>query len=278
MPWRAKVERSPASDLCLKSPRALVGSLPGCSRGWGGLPASDLRARSGGLGSEGRSQHVPLTAEEATQEECPWRPVSPASILQQLSGGGQAEILHGTTQAVGAAVAGYGRNCPGGRPPATPHRAPPAPSPRERLLTTRSRPPLPSFLGPGKYPGEARDFVSWRRAPRSDGVVRGAQGPALWLCSDGGRLALRRAVCPCGCCFSELCAENGTLGATCGLGSQRGPCALPCSPSEGGLRMLGLPASRQSLAVIWLLGPAQVPGTAGRSWVMGVSGSELPHS
>lgn len=177
-------------------------------------------------------------------------------------------------------MAGYGRNCPGGRPPATPTVLPPAPSPGRKAAHHPLRPPLPSFLGPGggSTQERARELCELAGSPTWRGPgTPGASFMALLGWGETG--SYRRAVCPCGCCFSELCAENaGLLRAHVWPRISERPLRSPLQPLWGGLRMLGLrhhvvpSLSSGCWALPW------VPGTAGRSWVMGVSGSELPQA
>ena len=157
-------------------------------------------------------------------------------------------------------MAGYGRNCPGGRPPATPTVLPPAPLRGERLLTTRSGLPFPHSWAwgaevPRREPGS---FVSWR-APRR-GVVRGRQGPALWLCSDGWRLAATGGQCV-RVDAASLCCALRTLdseGPRVASDLREAPALSPAAPL-GWSQDAGSQSSRGPLAIIWLLGPALGP-------------------
>ena len=154
MPQRAKVERGPsAGDLCLKCLRGTRGQPSWAFSGMG-RSASSV---SGGLGCEGRSQHVPLTAEGEAAWRSPWGPCDPVSVPHTRVGDQGGGACPGCRQARGCCCGRYGGTCPGRRPPAIPTVLPPASSPRlaRKAAHHLLRPPLPSSPGPGG--GSARE-------------------------------------------------------------------------------------------------------------------------
>lgn len=76
------------------------------------------------------------------------------------------------------------------------------------------------------------------------------------------------------CCALRMLASEGPHVAS---GLREAP-ASPPQPLWGGLRMLGLGHPMVPALSSGCWGLPWVPGTAGGSWVTGVSGSELPQA
>lgn len=178
----------------------------------------------------------------------------------------------GCTQARGCCCGRVWKELLRRKAPSYSHRAPPSPLSGEKGCSPPAQASPSLIPGPGGAEVPRREpgsFVSWR-APRR-GVVRGCQGPALWLCSDGGRLAATGGQCV-RVDAASLCCALRTLdseGPRVASDLREAPALSPAAPL-GWSQDAGSQASRGPLAVIWLLGPALGPGDSW--WKLGDGG------
>lgn len=249
-----------------------MGSLPGRSWGWGGPLRQTSGPGSGGLGSEGRSQHTPLTAEGGAAWRSPWGPCGPVSVPHTRVGDQGGGFCSGHVQARGRYCGRVWKEAPRWKAPSCSHCAPPStPALGRKAAHCLLRPPLPSCPNPGGRRARERARKLCEPAGSPMWQAWGRPGPALWLRSDGWRLSASGGQCV-RVDAASLCSVLRMLdseGPCVASDLRGGPCVLPRSPS-GMVSGCWVSGITRALSVIWLLGPALGPGAS--QWKLGGGG------